>query len=56
MGKTVKGYWPLSDPVLLLKIEGKPLDLKNIQICAPTSTRRDDDMKKFYEDLKLAKA
>ena len=28
MGKTVKGYWTLSDRVLLLKIEVKPMELE----------------------------
>ena len=41
--KTVKGYWTLSDRVLLLKIVGKPLDLNITQIYAPTSTSNDED-------------
>ena len=40
MAKTVKGYWTLSDRVLLLKIARKPLNLNIIQIYAPTSTSR----------------
>ena len=48
MAKTVKGYWTLSDEVLLIKIAGKQLCLNIIQIYAPTSTSRDEDIEKFY--------
>ena len=34
--KSVKGYWAVSDRVLLLKVAGKPLDLNIIQVYAPT--------------------
>ena len=47
-GKTVNGYWTLSDRVLLLKIARKPLDLNIIQMYAPTSTISDEDIDKFY--------
>ena len=56
MVKTVKGYWILSDRVLLLKFAKKPLDLNIIQIHAPTSTSTDEDIEKFYGNLEQAKA
>ena len=54
--KTVKGYWTLSDRVLLLKIARKPLDLNIIQICTPISTSSNEEIERFYEELEQAKA
>ena len=55
--KTVKGYWTLSDRVLLLKIVGKPLDLNITQIYAPTSTSNDEDKEMLWRSvLEQAKA
>ena len=50
MEKIVKGYWTLSDRVLLLKIAGKPFDLNIILIYAPpTSSSSDEDIeRKFF--------
>ncbi|GFN81070.1 craniofacial development protein 2-like protein [Plakobranchus ocellatus] len=55
IGKSVKGYWPLSDRVLLLKIARKPVDLNIIQAYAPTTTSSDEEIEKFYEELEMAK-
>ena len=52
--KAVKGYWALSDRVLLVKIAGKPLDLNIIQEYAPTASSNDEDIEKFYEELETA--
>ncbi|GFO29451.1 craniofacial development protein 2-like [Plakobranchus ocellatus] len=35
--KAIKGYWALSDRILLVKIAGKPVDLNIIQVYAPTA-------------------
>ncbi|GFS21179.1 craniofacial development protein 2-like [Elysia marginata] len=53
--KTVKGYWALSDRVLLVKIAGKPLDLNIIQVYAPTTCSSEEDIENFYEELETAK-
>ncbi|GFO36777.1 craniofacial development protein 2-like protein [Plakobranchus ocellatus] len=55
IGKAVKGYWTLSDRIILLKIAGKPLDINIIQVYAPTSACSDDDIEKFYEELEEVK-
>ncbi|GFO30355.1 craniofacial development protein 2-like [Plakobranchus ocellatus] len=52
---TQKVYWALSDRVLLVKIAGKPVDLKIIQVYAPTANSNDEDLDKFYNDLDTAK-
>ncbi|GFR73217.1 craniofacial development protein 2-like [Elysia marginata] len=52
---SLKGYWAVSDRVILIKLEGKPLDLDIIQIYAPTSTSTEEDMDAFYLDLEKTK-
>ncbi|GFN90350.1 craniofacial development protein 2-like protein [Plakobranchus ocellatus] len=53
--KAIKGYWALSDRVLLVKIAGKPVDLNIIQVYAPTANSNDEDLDKFYNELDTAK-
>ncbi|GFO05072.1 craniofacial development protein 2-like protein [Plakobranchus ocellatus] len=53
--KAIKGYWALSDRVLLVKIVGKPVNLNIIQVYAPTANSNDEDLDKFYNDLDTAK-
>ncbi|GFO30004.1 POU domain protein [Plakobranchus ocellatus] len=55
ISKAIKGYWALSDRVLLVKIAGKPVDLNIIQVYAPTANSNDEDLDKFYNDLDTAK-
>ncbi|GFN75291.1 craniofacial development protein 2-like [Plakobranchus ocellatus] len=49
--KAIKGYWALSDRVLLVKIAGKPVDLNIIQVYAPKANSNDEDLDKFYNEL-----
>ncbi|GFN90825.1 craniofacial development protein 2-like protein [Plakobranchus ocellatus] len=53
--KAIKGYWALSDSILLVKIAGKPVDLNIIQVYAPTANSNDEDLDKFYNELDTAK-
>ncbi|GFO15732.1 craniofacial development protein 2-like protein, partial [Plakobranchus ocellatus] len=53
--KAIKGYWALSDRVLLVKIAGKPVDLNIIQVYAPTANSNDEDLDKFYNEMDTAK-
>ncbi|GFO16672.1 craniofacial development protein 2-like protein [Plakobranchus ocellatus] len=53
--KAIKGYWALSDRVLLVKIAGKPVDLNIIQVYAPTANSNDEDLDKLYNELDTAK-
>ena len=53
--KSVKGYWAVSDRVLLLKVAAKPLDLNIIQVYAPTSASSEEDTENFYEEIEKAK-
>ena len=54
IAKSIKGWWGVSDRVILVKLEGKPFDIGIIQIYAPTSAHDDEEVEKFYEDLDFA--
>jgi exonuclease III len=45
--RAVKGYWAISDRILLVKISGKPVDINIIQIYAPTSNSSEEDIEIF---------
>ena len=52
---SIKGYWTISDRVLLVKLNGKPFDITIIQVYAPTSESIEEDIDFFYKDLGAAK-
>ncbi|CAF1377503.1 unnamed protein product [Adineta ricciae] len=52
--KSIKGYWAVSDRVLLIKLYGRPFNISIIPAYAPTSTYDDDAITDFYEDLDKA--
>ncbi|CAF1561697.1 unnamed protein product [Adineta ricciae] len=52
--KSIKGYWAVSDRVLLMKLYGKPFNISIIQAYAPTANYDDDSITDFYEDLDKA--
>jgi hypothetical protein len=49
--KSVKNYWPVSDRVIAIKLQGKPFDICIVQSYAPTSDYEDEEVDGFYEDL-----
>ena len=53
--KSLKGYWPVSDRILLVKLEGKPMNINIIQVYAPTPASSDEDIDAFYEELEQSK-
>ena len=53
--RSLKSYCPVSDRIMVAKLEAKPLDLGIIQVYAPTSESSDEEIDKFYEDLDKAK-
>ena len=53
-GKSLKGWWGVSDRVIVAKLEGKPFDIGIIQVYAPTSTHSDEEVEEFYEDIDKA--
>jgi len=53
--KALKGYWPVNDRLLVIKLNGKPFDIYIIQVYAPTSACTDEEIETFYEDLEKTK-
>lgn len=53
--KSLIGFYPVSDRVILAKLQGSPFNVAIIQVYAPTSASTDEDLKKFYSDLDAAK-
>ena len=52
--KSIKGWWGVSDRVIVAKLQGKPLDIGIVQVYAPTSSHCEEEVEKFYEDLNTA--
>ena len=48
------GYFPISDRVMMLKLKGQPFDISIVQGYAPTTDSSDDEVEKFYDDMKNA--
>lgn len=49
--RAVKGYWAISDRIILVKIRATPVDINFIQVYAPTSTSSEEDIEDFYSGL-----
>ena len=52
--KSLKGYWPISERVLLVKMNATPVTINIIQIYAPTTDCVEEDLEVFYDDLNKA--
>lgn len=48
---SLKGYWAVSDRVILVKLYGKPMDINIIQVYAPTSEAEEVEIDQFYENV-----
>ena len=48
--KSVKNYWPVSDRMVAVKLQGKPFDIGIVQSFAPTSGYEDEEVD-VLEDL-----
>ncbi len=53
--RSLMGYWPISDRVLLSKLNARPLNMNIIQVYAPRSNSSEEEIEKFHEDMETAK-
>ena len=47
----VKTWWPVTDRIIYMKLQGSPIDINIIQVYAPTSDHDDDSVEDFYQKL-----
>ena len=52
--KCVLGYDPISERVIIVRIQGHPINIPIIQVYAPTSDAADEDIEDFYETAQSA--
>lgn len=51
----VKSFLPISERIMLIKLNGQPVDINLIQIYAPTADKSEEELEEFYADLKKVK-
>ena len=51
----MKGFWAISDRVILMSFKGKPIDMNVIQVYAPTADADEGILEEFYEEVNRAK-
>ena len=51
INEAVLGYWPVSDRIIILNIQGKPFNIVIVQVYAPTSASTDYDIEECYNLL-----
>ena len=52
--KCVLGFNPISDRIITIHIQGKPIHFTFIKVYAPTSTADEEEMGYFYASLQKA--
>ena len=52
--KALQGYLPISDWVIKAKFKSKPANIITVQLSAPTNNHSDEEIEKFYADVKAA--
>ena len=53
IAKSMKGYWTVSDRVILMKLAVKPFDIGIIQVYAPTNECMTEEIESFCEQLEV---
>ena len=49
--KSFKGFWAVSDRVILVKLQGSPFDINIIQVYAPTDDSVEEEIENFYDSI-----
>ena len=49
--QSVVGYWPISNRVIMVKLQGKPFNINILQTYAPTQDHDDEDIEQFYDEI-----
>ncbi|GFS08809.1 craniofacial development protein 2-like [Elysia marginata] len=51
IAKSLMGYWPVHERIILCKFEAKPFNIVIMQVYAPTSDYSDEEVEAFYDDV-----
>ena len=51
VAKSLIRYWPISDRVIVVKLQAKPFNINMIQVYAPTQDYDDETIEEFYEQI-----
>ncbi|GFS23268.1 craniofacial development protein 2-like [Elysia marginata] len=51
IAKSLMGYWPVNERIILCKFEAKPFKIVIMQVYAPTSDYLDEEIEAFYDDV-----
>lgn len=54
VSRSVKGFWPVSKRVMMVKLSAKPIDICVLQVYAPTTDHSDEEVEEFYGDVARA--
>ena len=54
LAKAVTGYWPISERVMMMKMDAKPFKLVLIQVYAPTTDYSEEEVDMFYQEVEEA--
>ena len=49
--KSVIGFWPTTDRVMIIKLKAKPFDINLIQVYTPASSSSDEKLEEFYNNF-----
>ena len=50
IARSIMGYWPICNRVIIFKLQGKLFNINILQTYAPTQDHNDEDIEQFYEE------
>ena len=48
------GFWPISDRIILIKLDGKSFNISTLPVYALTQYHGDEEVEKFCEEIEQA--
>ena len=51
LASAITAWWPVSDRIIYVKIQGSPININLIQVYAPTTGHDDEEVEDFYQKL-----
>ena len=49
--KSMIGWWPINDRIMMIKISAQPFNINIIQLYAPNSTHKDEEIEELYDKI-----